>query len=198
MRGQEGFRYYDKAAKRRTCVFDDGRFEFGRVPNEGCARINLKERSGGSQRAEVIFGRGQAGQGCRVMRDEDPSNTWRNFVEQLKPLAAHRRFANGKTGYMPTWSRKARDESIADRIRNDCENDWDGARLLQQRIGRVRALRKKQVWLQRDEFLRVSLNRLRVGGRKIARLHDDVRPAELLKLIPEDGKARLYLPIVLG
>ena len=65
------------------------------------------------------------------MRDEDPNNTWRNFLEQLKPLAAHRRLANGKTGYIPTWLRKARDEAIADRIRNDCENDWDNARLLQ-------------------------------------------------------------------
>jgi len=77
------------------------------------------------------------------MRDEDPSNTWRNFLEQLKPLAAHRRFANSKTGYIPTGSRKACDEAIADRIRNDCENDWDNARLLQQCVRSVRVLRKK-------------------------------------------------------
>src|SRR5882762_3645250 len=132
------------------------------------------------------------------MRYEDPSNTRRNFLEQLKPLTAHRRFANGKTGYIPTRSRKARDEAIADRIRNDCENDRDNARLLQQSVRSVRVLRKKQVWLQRDEFLRVSLNSLSVGGCKIARLHDDVRPAEPLEFPPEDGKAGLYLPIALG
>lgn len=53
-----GVRYHDKTAKGRTCVCSDGRFEFGCVPNEGSARINSKERSGGSQEPQVIFGSG--------------------------------------------------------------------------------------------------------------------------------------------
>ena len=51
MPGHVGVGYHDKAAKGRTRVFGDGQFEFGYVPNEDTARINSKERSGGSQGA---------------------------------------------------------------------------------------------------------------------------------------------------
>src|SRR5579872_6675652 len=138
MPGHVGVRYHDKAAKGRTCVCGDYRFEFGYVPNERRVRINSKERSGGSQGAQVIFGRR-----CCVEWDKDPSNTWRNFLEQLKPLAAHRRLANGEAGDVPARPRKARNEAFADRIGNDCENDWDGARLLKQCLRILGVLRKK-------------------------------------------------------
>ena len=75
MLGHVGVRYHDKAAKGRTCVCGDDRFELGHVPNEGSARINSKERSGGSQGAQVIFGSGR----CCVEWDKDPSDTSAQF-----------------------------------------------------------------------------------------------------------------------
>ena len=74
--------------------------------------------------------------------------------------------------------------NVADRIGHDCENDRDGARLLQQGAGSVGVLRNNQVRPQRDEFLRASLMRIRVVGWHIANVNRDVRPAELLKLAP--------------
>ena len=59
---------------------------------------------------------------------------------------------------LPPGRGQARDEAAADRIGNGRENDGDGARLLQQRRSGGCVLRKNEVGLQRDEFLRESLS----------------------------------------
>ena len=80
------------------------------------------------------------------------------------------------------------------------ENDGDGARLLQQRRSGGCALRKNEVGLQRDEFLRESLPRLRVE-RRPASVDPDVaalRPPELLESLPERRDPGLSFPVALG
>src|SRR5262249_10057678 len=92
------------------------------------------------------------------------------ILEQFHPLACLRRLRNGKTGSVAAWAREARDEVAADRISNNPENDGNGTSFLQQRGSGWSAVRKNEVGLQRDEFLRVSMHRLRIGG---------VRPASI-------------------
>ena len=125
----------------------------------------------------------------------------RNLLEQLQPLAGYRRLEHGETGDVTARPREARDEAAADRIGNDRENDRDGARLLQQSRSVGRALRKNEVGLKGDEFLRESLYRLRVAGCRPARVDPDVaalRPAELLKSLPECGGEGLSFRGALG
>ena len=124
-----------------------------------------------------------------------------DLLEQLQPLARHRRLGQDESGDAAPRSRQARDEAAADRIGNDCENDWDGARLLQQsrRVGR--AIRKDQFGLERDEVLRELLPRLRVAGWCPAILDPDVaalRPSELLESLPERRDAGLCFRVALG
>ena len=95
-------------------------------------------------------------------QERDACDARRDLLKQFQPLAGHRRLKIGEPSDVAARPRKARNESVANRIGNDRENDGNGARLLQQRRSRGRALRKNEVGLQRDEFLRKSLQRLRV------------------------------------
>ena len=64
-----------------------------------------------------------------------------------------------------------------------------------------RGMRKNKVWLQRDEFLRESLSRLRVTVCRPASVDSDVvalRPPELLESLPECGDEGLSFPVALG
>jgi hypothetical protein len=106
-----------------------------------------------------------------------------------------------KTGDVAARLREARDEAAADRIGNRRENDGDGARLLQQRSRGGCDSRKNEIGLQRDEFLREPLSRLRVLGRRPASVEPDVavlRPPELLKFLPECREERRSFQVVLG
>ena len=96
--------------------------------------------------------------------------------------------------------RKIHDETASDRIRNVHEYDGNGARLLQQSRRGGRGMRKNKVWLQRDEFLRESLSRLRVTVCRPASVDSDVvalRPPELLESLPECGDEGLSFPVAL-
>ena len=125
----------------------------------------------------------------------------RNLLEQLQPLAGHSRLHRDETGDVTARPRKARDESAADRIGNESENDGDGARLLQQSRRGGCGMRKNKVGLQRDEFLRESLSRFRIVGCRPARVDPDVaalRPPELLESLAECRDVGLPFPIALG
>src|SRR5262245_38484564 len=88
-------------------------------------------------------------------------------------------------GELTARSREARDETAADRIGNNPENDGDGARLLQQRRSGG-CLRKNEIGLQSDELLRESMHRLRVGRVRPASVGPQitaVRPAQFPQLL---------------
>jgi hypothetical protein len=58
----------------------------------------------------------------------DPRNARRDLLEQLQPLAAHRGFQIEETGDVAARPGQARDEAVADRIRNRRHNDGNGVR----------------------------------------------------------------------
>ncbi len=104
-----------------------------------------------------------------------------------------------ETGHVTARSRQTGNEAAANRIGNVRENNRDGARVLQQRRGRRRVLRKNHVWLQPDEFLGMLLRRLHV--RRPAAVDPDaaiLRPSELLEFFLERSQAGLIFGIVLG
>src|SRR5262249_17598873 len=106
-----------------------------------------------------------------------------------------------ETGDISSRLRKARDEAATDRIGDKRENDGDGACLLQQRRSDRCALRKDEVGLQRDEFLRKSSHRLDVAGCRPAGVDPDIAalcPAELLKSLTQRRDAGLPYRIVRG
>ena len=127
---------------------------------------------------------------CRVEQEGNPGDARRNLFEQLQPLAGHRALESDETGGVTAWPGQAHDEAAKDGIGNERENDGNGARLLHQRCSRRCALRKNKVGLQRDEFLRKSLQRLRVEGPPSIVDPDvtAVRPPELLEFLPECGE----------
>jgi hypothetical protein len=99
------------------------------------------------------------------------------------------------------WPRKARYETAADRIGNGRENDRDGVRLSQQGLRVGRGMRKKEIGLQRDEFLGEPLFRLRVAGCYPSGVDPDVAllgPPELLESLTEYGDEGLSFPVALG
>jgi hypothetical protein len=71
----------------------------------------------------------------------------RNLLKQFQPFAGHRRLGNDETGDVAARPRETRDETAADRIDNERENDGDGARLLQQRGRGGCGVRKNDVGL---------------------------------------------------
>ena len=160
--------------------------------------LQCQGRSGGFERAQVIFGICRR---CRVEQETDPVDARRNFLEQLQPLAGHRWLNIGETGNVAARPRKARDEAAADRIGNVHENDGDGARMLQHRRGGGRAMRKNQVGPQRDEVLGESLHRRRIAGCRPASVDPDVavlHPPKLLESLPERRDIGLSFPVALG
>ena len=73
--------------------------------------------------------------------------------------------------------------------------------MLQQRRSGGCVMRKNEVGLQRDEFLRESLHRLRVAAARPANVDPDVaalRPPELLESLPERRDAGLCFRVALG
>src|SRR6516225_8207373 len=110
----------------------------------------------------------------RVEQGGDPGDLRCNLLEQFHPLACLRRLRNGKTGSVAAWAREARDEAAADRISNNPENDGNGTSFLQQRGSGWSAVRKNEVGQQRDEFLRVSMHRLRIGGGRPASIDPQI------------------------
>ena len=178
MGAREGIWHHDQAPIRRARVCGNDGFELGRVVNRCGARLHCEERGGGFEGVQLIFG---VWRRYRVEQD-GPLDARRNLLEQLQPLAGHRRLHIRKASDVAARPRKARDEAAADRIGKSRENDRDGARLLQQsrRVGR--AMRKNQVGLQRDEFLGELGSRLGVVGCRPANVDLDIaalRPPEL-------------------
>src|SRR6516165_8357551 len=141
---REGIRRNDKAAIQFPGLCSNDGFELGRVANGGRDRLHSERQSGGFEWVQEIFGIWRR---YRVEQERDPGNAQRNLLEQLQPLAGHRRLNTGEAGYVTTWQRKARDEAAPDRIGNGRENDGNGARLLQQRGCRGCNVRKNGVGL---------------------------------------------------
>lgn len=86
---------------------------------------------------------------------------------------------------LPARPRQACGEAAADRIGDLHEDDRDFARLLEHRSSHGCAVGQDQVGLQRDEFFRVSLQRIHVECRPADPKVAAVRPPELLKLLPQ-------------
>src|SRR6516164_6801085 len=195
---REGIRHHDQATIRPASLCGNDAFELGRVANRCSDRLHGEGRSGGFEGSQPIF---EICRRCWVEQEGYPVDARRNLLEQLQPLASHRRLHSDETGDVSSRPRKARDEAAADRIGNERENDGDGACLLQHRRGDRCALRKNEVGLQRDEFLRKSLHRLGVAGCRPAGVHPDIAalcPAELLKSLPQSRDAGLPYRIVRG
>src|SRR5262249_47843096 len=108
---------------------------------------------------------------------------------------------NDETRDIPSRARKARDEAAAERIRYERKNDWNAARFLQQSRSGRRAVRKYEVRLQRDEFLREIMQSLRVtwnGPTSINPHFIARRPAELLKRLLECSNTSLPFRLGIG
>jgi hypothetical protein len=102
-------------------------FELGCVVNRCRDPLHCEGWSGGLEGVQKIFGIWRR---CRVEQEGDPVNARRDLLEQLQPLAGHRRLHSSETSDVAARPRKARDEAAADRINNGRENDGDGACLL--------------------------------------------------------------------
>src|SRR5262249_34871157 len=111
-------------------------------------------RGGSFEGLEIIFGIGRR---CGIEQESDPGDAWCNLLEKFQPLAGHRRLHNNETRDVAAGARKARDETTAEWIGHENENDGDAARLLQQSGGGGRAMRKNEIGLQHDQFLRETL-----------------------------------------
>ena len=148
-----------KTTIRLACLCGKDGFELGHVVNRRNDRLHGEGRSSSLKgfRKYEIWRR------CRVEQESDPVDVRRNLLEQLQPLAGHRGLEKDETSDIAARPRKARDKATADRIGNGRENDGNSARLLQQRRSGGCGLRKNEVGLQRDEFLRGSLHRLQSG-----------------------------------
>src|SRR5262249_37153226 len=152
--------------------------------NGCCDRLHPEGLSGGSEGIQVIFGKWRR---CRVEQEGDPPDARGNLLEQLQPLAGHRRLHSSEAGYIAAWPRQTRDEATADWIDYVRENDGDSPRLLHHRQSSWCVLRKNEVGRQRDELLREPLPRLRIG-RRPTRVDSDVsalHPPELLESVAE-------------
>ena len=66
----------------------------------------------------------------RVEQEGDAADVRRDLLEEFEPLTRHRRLGKSETRDVTTWSRKARDEAAANRVRNDRENDGNCGCLL--------------------------------------------------------------------
>ena len=117
-----------------------------------------------------------------------------NLLEQFQPLAGHGWLNVGEPGDVAPRPRKALSEAGADRIGNGGEDDRDGARLSQQSRRGGCVMRKNEVGLQRDKFLRESLHRWRVGCHRSADVDADVailHPSERLEALAQRRDAGL-------
>src|SRR6516225_7525298 len=133
-------------------------------------------------------------------QERDPGVARRNLLEQLQPLARYCSLHANETGDVAARPRQASDEAIADRISNLRENDRDGVRLLQQRPGCWRVLRKNEIRLQPDELLCKSLHQLNIGRRPAIVASDGtvLRPAEFLESLAERCDPGASFPVALG
>jgi len=133
-------------------------------------------------------------------QERDPGDARRNLLEQLQPLARYCSLHANETGDVAARPRQASDEAIADRISNLRENDRDGVRLLQQRPGCWRVLRKNEIRLQPDELLCKSLHQLNIGRRPAIVASDGtaLRPAEFLETLAERCDPGASFPVALG
>src|SRR5262249_47188430 len=100
-----------EAAIRLTGLCSNDRFEFGRVANRGCNRLHAQGRSCDFEGVQEIFGIWRR---YRVEQEGDPGDVRRDLLEQLQPLAGHRRLNAGEAGDVAAWPRKARDEAATD------------------------------------------------------------------------------------
>src|SRR5262245_30865695 len=188
---RERIRHHDQATIWLASLCGNNGFELGHVANRCSDRLNAEGRSGGFEGFQPIF---EICRRCRVEHEGYPVDSWRNLFEQLQPLAGHRGLHSDETSDVSSRPRKARDEAAADRIGNECEDDGNGACLLQHRRGNRGALRDNEVGLQRDEFLRKSMNRLDVAGCRPAGVDPNITtlgPPELLKSLPQRRDAGL-------
>src|SRR5215475_8964503 len=113
MGGLEGIRHCDQATIRLACLRGKDGLELQRIVERRSNRLHAEGRSGGFERAEVIFEVWRCG---RVEQEGDPVYARRNLLEQLQPLAAQRSFKIDETGDVAAWPRQARNEASADRI----------------------------------------------------------------------------------
>src|SRR5262249_39810200 len=72
----------------------------------------------------------------RVEQEGEAADVWRNLLEEFQPLTCHRRLCKSETRDVTTRSSKSRDETTANRIGNDSENDGNCACLVQYRSSR--------------------------------------------------------------
>src|ERR1700730_14742923 len=144
MHVHEGIGRYDKAVIKRPGLRGNDRFKFGCVADRGGYHLYSERRGGGLEGFEEIFGIWRR---YWVEQEGGPSDARCNLLEQLHPLAGHRRLNTGEAGDVAAWSWKARHEAAANRIGNGRENNRDGVRLLQQRGRRRCDVRKNDVGL---------------------------------------------------
>src|SRR5262245_58162438 len=92
------------------------------------------------------------GRGRRIEHKSNSSDARRDLFQQPYPLAAHARFHIHETGHVATRPVDAGHEATADGIGDLHENDRDGARQSQYRLGGRCGLRKNKVALRFDQF----------------------------------------------
>src|SRR6266702_4058670 len=78
--------------------------------------------------------------GLRIEDDANPINVWRYFLEDLYPLAAHRKVEAGASSNIAAGMREAIDNALADRINPDHENNRNSAGFLLKYLSFDRAI----------------------------------------------------------
>jgi hypothetical protein len=81
----ERIRHCDQVTIRFACLRGKNGLELQRIVEGRRDRLHAEGRSGGFERAQVIFEVWRCG---RVEQERDPVHARRNLLEQLQPLAA--------------------------------------------------------------------------------------------------------------
>src|SRR5262245_38328732 len=126
---QEGIRHADKPTIRLTGLCSNHGLELRHVANRSYDHLHSGGQTSGfegfQEEVSDVWRRHW------IEHDGGPSDTWRNLLKQLHPLARQCGLNTGEASDVAAWPRKARDKAAADRIGNSRENDRNGARLLQ-------------------------------------------------------------------
>src|SRR6516225_1978605 len=142
----EAVRHHDKAAVRLACLCGNDGFDFAAVIDRRHGLLHCERPGRSFEGRQIIIGIGRR---RGIEQDSDPSNTRRNLLEQLQPLAGYPWLHNVKTGGITSRMREAGDEAAAERIGYENKNDGNAARFLQQSRSGWRAVRKYEVRVQR-------------------------------------------------
>src|SRR5579862_4951226 len=175
----------------------EGALDVAGCANRSGRRIYSRGSRGGFERLQEIV---EERRGLRIEQKRGTAEMRHDFLQQLDPLAAQRRFDIYESGSIAARAWKAVDEAAADGVGDHNEDDRNCFRFALQRFDDRGGRANDQIGLKSNKLFRKRRHAFQIGGgpavidRNVAA---DV-PAEVLQRFGEFGQARLRLRIALG